>query len=273
MRTDIIGTDRTFTKLNNEAQSIIYHYSNMESFKIRVLGVDNYGKMMTGINVYVSPDGSAWTQINTNSTAPSEVGVWVWNQVITTAAANLPDNSNYIKIEIPVLIGGNGAVLDSGSAWVTQVAAVELFKGPSFGSYVITGNTYITNIAAQTTVSSFINNSGLSTSLKVEFYQSAGPKLGTSDFVGTGTTVNIKNNISDLLYKSYTLRIYGDVNGVDGINIADLSKIKMHLLRQELLTGEFEKAGDLSSKGRITISDLLSVKKHILGLGIINQDV
>ncbi len=48
--------------------------------------------------------------------------------------------------------------------------------------------------------------------------------------------------------------------------MSDLVALKNHLLKNTLLNGAYEKAGDLSKKGKITISDLIAVKKQILGM-------
>lgn len=63
---------------------------------------------------------------------------------------------------------------------------------------------------------------------------------------------------------------YGDVNGDGLIDILDLSLIKKHLLKSELLINEFFAAGDIYNYGDITISSLIGIKKHLLGICLIS---
>jgi len=70
---------------------------------------------------------------------------------------------------------------------------------------------------------------------------------------------------------TYSVVIYGDVNGDGHISVVDFVKIKLHLLNSVTLTGVYEKAGDIGKDGVISISDLLTVKKYLIGLGAISQ--
>lgn len=61
----------------------------------------------------------------------------------------------------------------------------------------------------------------------------------------------------------------GDVTGDANVDVADLAKVKNHVLKKQLLASPFTLAADISSDGYVSISDLLSVKKHILGILLI----
>jgi uncharacterized protein YjdB len=63
---------------------------------------------------------------------------------------------------------------------------------------------------------------------------------------------------------------FGDVTGNGLIDLIDLAKMKAHLLKSDLLTGIYKKAGIISNKEDISIIDLIAVKKHILGISLIS---
>lgn len=92
--------------------------------------------------------------------------------------------------------------------------------------------------------------------------------LGANDKIGTGTKLSITANS---VTSNYTILLYGDVDGNGLIDVTDLTLMKSHLLKSNLLSGVFVNAGDISKEGNITISDLLAIKKSLLGLSSISQ--
>jgi hypothetical protein len=136
-----------------------------------------------------------------------------------------------------------------------------------FLSYRISGTT-ISNIAPASTVTAMlsgIKNNGVTMAFTAKDGITA---LTGTDMVGTGTTINITGTgVND----SYTLLVYGDVDGVGGITILDLAGIKSHLLQANALTGYFLTAGDTDKNASVSISDLLAVKKHLINIASIVQ--
>ena len=65
--------------------------------------------------------------------------------------------------------------------------------------------------------------------------------------------------------KEYTLIVIGDLNSDGKINISDLSMLRKHYLKVELLQGEYEKAADLENNGSISLNDISIMRKVILG--------
>ena len=94
----------------------------------------------------------------------------------------------------------------------------------------------------------------------------------TEGNIGTGDKVVISNTSKTEQY-TYTVIIYGDVNGDGSANIKDLLIMKKHLLGATTLSDIYLKAGDANrDSASINIKDLLVVQKHILGASTIKQD-
>ncbi len=63
------------------------------------------------------------------------------------------------------------------------------------------------------------------------------------------------------------------MNGDGDITATDLSKIRQHIAQINVLTGAYEKAGDITGEGDITGTDLSKVRRHIAGLELIGGEV
>lgn len=156
-----------------------------------------------------------------------------------------------------------------------------LFKN-SDGLPPIVFNTYnvsndeaktVTNVQPSTTVANFTATGKTTVATNgatIEIKNLPGTTLGQLDKIGTGTTVDVY--VCELKVDTYTIIIYGDVNGDGLIALDDLATLKQHLLKQITLTGISSSAGDISANGNISINDLLAVKKGILGITSINQN-
>jgi len=132
------------------------------------------------------------------------------------------------------------------------------------------GTDIITGISPNTNLTSFMQNIDLGTDATFIATNCNEEIIEATDLVGTGTKLNVYN--PDLsLYKSYTIVIYGEIDGNGEIDISDLVAIKSHLLNITLLTEYAFISANIYNKGNISISDLLLVKKHILGIELISQ--
>ena len=90
----------------------------------------------------------------------------------------------------------------------------------------------------------------------------------TSGSLVTGDKIIIACNG---LSKTYTVVIYGDLNGDGEINVVDLGKVQKHLLKTSTLTGAYLKAADTDKNGSINVVDLGKVQKHLLKVSNISQ--
>ena len=86
----------------------------------------------------------------------------------------------------------------------------------------------------------------------------------TSGKIATGDKIKINNS-------TFTVIIYGDVNGDGEITILDLSLIQMHLLKKQSLKNAYLVAADASKNNTVDILDLSLVQMHLLKKQTISQ--
>ncbi len=129
-------------------------------------------------------------------------------------------------------------------------------------------NSYISGINPGTSVTSLINNVKKQSAGANVTIKNTNGSVVTSDTFGTGYTVNISSAGTS---KTYTIVIYGDINGDGNITILDLLKVQKLILGSTNLSGAYKTATDVNKDGKTTILDLLKVQKHILGSSKIAQ--
>jgi peptidoglycan hydrolase-like amidase len=126
----------------------------------------------------------------------------------------------------------------------------------------------VTGIAEKTSVSAFLGNFSVNNgSLSLV---AADKKAKTSGNVGTGDVLYLKDG-SGKTVKSYSVVIYGDVNGDGEISIMDLLRVQRHLLDVSKVQGIYSSAADVSKDGKVTIADLLRIQRHLLNVSKITQ--
>ena len=92
--------------------------------------------------------------------------------------------------------------------------------------------------------------------------------VSTSANAGTGYTfTNTANNTS------YTMVVYGDVNGDGEVKASDYMKIKNYIMGTTTLSSLQKKASDVNGDGEIKASDYMKIKNHIMGSTVINLSV
>ena len=89
----------------------------------------------------------------------------------------------------------------------------------------------------------------------------------TDSAIGTGATITITDATGTM---TYTVVIYGDVNGDGQIGATDLLWVKRHILGTSTLSGAHARAATLAN-GQIGATSLLTIKRHILGSAYIAQ--
>ena len=64
----------------------------------------------------------------------------------------------------------------------------------------------------------------------------------------------------------YTIIVTGDIDGDAQITVNDLAKIKLHLIKKELLEGIDLKAANVDKDTEITVNDVAQLKLVLIGL-------
>ena len=129
-------------------------------------------------------------------------------------------------------------------------------------------NEYLTGLTLTTDVSTIASSVNKSYS-KASVVVKKGTEVVTNGNLTTGMTVTISNGDKSV---TYTVVIYGDLNGDGIINALDLLKVQKHILGVTKLSGASLKAADSSKDNNVNALDLLKVQKHILGIAFISQE-
>jgi hypothetical protein len=160
-------------------------------------------------------------------------------------------------------------VSDSNISMGYNIATLTQKQSISFASYNVSQTNYITKLTAdRRTVNNFTSALTLGEDASLKFTKGIAEISGT-DKIGTGTKLEVTTNSGII---AYTALIYGDVNGDGDISVGDLAGIKLHILRQTLLSGDYLKAANISKNSTPAISDLLAVKLQVLNIQNINQN-
>lgn len=132
------------------------------------------------------------------------------------------------------------------------------------GSYAI--GTYVTGVAIGTGVDDFLRNLSVSNATVAVQDAAGNAKAGV---IATGDKVILSQNGTPVL--SYSVVVYGDVNGDGRVTSSDLLRGQKHILGIQVLSGAQLEACDINRDGRISSVDLLAGQKHILGIKNITQ--
>jgi len=115
---------------------------------------------------------------------------------------------------------------------------------------------YITNILPNTTVS--ILKDRLIYEGEIKVYDSNGKEVDDETIVVTYMSAKL----DDI---EYILVVKGDITGTGYISETDLTKLKLHLIDAEILTGASLKAADINSDNEVTLTDYSLLKQIIIG--------
>lgn len=129
-------------------------------------------------------------------------------------------------------------------------------------------NEYLFGIAVGTNVSSIIGNiTSYNHSMEITIKASDG-SIKTNDIFKTGDKVTVTGKDGSI---TYTVIIYGDVNGDGKITAVDYVNTKNYIIQGSNLTGSYLKAADVNRDGKITAVDYVQIKNSIIGKGTIAQ--
>ncbi len=136
------------------------------------------------------------------------------------------------------------------------------------GKYYYFVNGRVSAINEKASVNEFLSKTGLANGTIQIFTASGSSK--TSGTMKTGDVVKIYRT-DGTEFASYTVVIWGDVNGDGSISLADLLKVKRLVVGAAGLNGWYYTAGDINGDGSVGLADLLRLKQHIVGKKRITQ--
>ena len=162
-----------------------------------------------------------------------------------------------IKIKNISASGGNGKIVANDAQIDINVKMPEETEGITSEVYTI-DKTHISRILPKTTVQQFKEN--VTTKQEMKFFDKAGNALQDDSIIVTGMTLKVGKTLE------FKLVVTGDVDCNGEITVNDLGKLKLHLIEDELLTGDSLKAGDIDADSKITVNDMAQVKLVLIGL-------
>ena len=140
-------------------------------------------------------------------------------------------------------------------------------KDPTVSSSVYKIGTYITGVAEKTDAGRFVRNFTVKDGT-VQLINTSG-SAKSSGFVATGDILQLYKGTS--VFKTYTVLIYGDVNGDGSISLADMVMVQRQLLGIQKLDGAKFAATDVNHDSRCSLADMVTVQRDLLGLSGIKQ--
>lgn len=129
-------------------------------------------------------------------------------------------------------------------------------------------NGYINGVSVGTTVNTLKNK--LKDAKNVSVVNSKGQGISGNTKIGTGSVVTVTDSDGKTKY-SYTVVMYGDVNGDGKVTASDYVNIKNYILGKNKLSSAAAKGADSNKNGTVTASDYVIIKNYILGKTNISQ--
>lgn len=123
----------------------------------------------------------------------------------------------------------------------------------------------VTGVNPGTTVNAFALGFSVAPTTIITIKNASGTVISGTMKVGTGTVVDLANDQGQVM-QTYTLVIYGDVNGDGTINAIDLLAMRKALLGQISIAGVYAIAADVSKAiPGFNAIDILMMRKYLLG--------
>lgn len=234
--------------------------NRLKSISINGEAINGYENDKYAYTIYVDYEVTstviAATTINTNAkvtgTGTKSLAVGDNSYTLTVTAQNGSTQAYTLKI-----------VRAEDTSGIIYPTVDEILKTAD----ITNDGTYISNLTLTTKVSDFTNKI-LEASGTAKVSVKTGNTTKTSGNLYTNDTITITSGIET---KTYTIVIYGDVNGDGLINAVDLLKVQKHILKTSLLEGAYKVSADVNKDSTVNALDLLRVQKHILGATFISQ--
>lgn len=222
----------------------------------KTLTVSNFDGAKTDNNYSVEFDGSVTSATISASKVVSGSTVTVNNG----KAISLTNTSTKIPIKVTAQNG------DTRTYYITikkKLTGIDAKVGDSgFG----VNNGYITKIDPSKKVSDI--STKLKTLDKVSITDKNNKAKSTSAILFTGDKITVTSG-SDT--KTYTVVIYGDVNGDGKISSLDYVRVKNSIMGTTSLSGAYKLAADVNKDNSVKATDYVKIKNHIMGTSKITQ--
>ena len=142
-----------------------------------------------------------------------------------------------------------------------QVAKFELKNGAAYKS-----GSYIVGLAPELTAAAIKNNYFVMENVSVSVRKA----VSSSRYIGTGSVVTVTNDLTGTVIGTYTIIIYGDVNGDGSINVNDSISITNIVSGGSATTAQ-KMAARISGGRNVSLSDYINITNVIQGYAEIDQ--
>lgn len=182
------------------------------------------------------------------------------------------------KAEIPLDVGKNSVTISvkaqNGNLrnYIIDVIRKDPGEMPALVSEELSiNNNTVSGLSVSKTVGQ-IKQQVLSTSPEYQLIITTpdGTLMADDEVVGTGAVVKFIRNGYEAT-NSYSIIVYGDINGDAEINIADVTSAFRHVMKRDELGSYKLIASDVNKDGETNIADVSSVFRHIMGRADIVQ--
>ena len=288
------STYNSFGMLSNEFVFSIPVYNNMEnmyvlpnmgnpnnylnSLKINDSTVTGFDGGVTSYDVYVSSSTSSIKLSASTVNSGSKISGSISGTGSASGNISINEGDNRITVKVTA---GNGSLKtytinvnreksepkQQSSEPKTSDTNPELSNVVTKSGYRISNN-YLKGINPGSKATNVINSIKKNDANANVVIKDSSGKVIESDFVGTGSTIEITEGNYKL---NVTVAIYGDASGDGKINALDLLKVQKHILGINKLNGAALSSADPSKDGNVNALDLLKIQKHILGINSISQ--
>ncbi len=189
-------------------------------------------------------------------------------QINGTGSVTVPNDTNQIDI---IVTAGNGKqrtytinVTKKEADSTVALDISEILRTLSINN----DGSYFWGFPLNTDVSKIIKDITDKEALATVTYTDKDNERKTSGIIASGDKLTIKTNREE---KTYTLIIYGDVNGDGKITSADYIAIKNHIMDVKRLNALEQKYADASKDNKVTSADYIAIKNHIMDVKKITQ--
>lgn len=189
------------------------------------------------------------------------------SSTVTVNSGNSINLSSTSSVKVPILVkAANG---DTRTYYVTvKKSLTGIDSKVSSAGYSISSS-YLSKINLKTSISTLTSNiKKKDSSASISVKDKSNKSKSTSSTLVTGDKVTVTSGSDS---KTYTVVVYGDVNGDGKINSGDLLKLRQHLLGTSKLSGAYSESADINKDKKINSGDLLKTRQYLLGTYTITQ--